>query len=120
MCLTCDQILNSHGVSVKSLGDGSFVGEIALVTRRRRTASVRAATACSLWALSEACEFFRHKSLTDTLFDGLQEVLRRCFEMDEVFCQSITVIAESRLADSIDSTMTIAVKTCHSQRTLRV
>ena len=42
---------SSHGHVVTTIGPGQFFGEIALLTRERRTASCRAATFCELWTL---------------------------------------------------------------------
>ena len=39
---------------VHTVRAGDFFGEIALLTRERRTASCRAATFCELWTLSRA------------------------------------------------------------------
>ena len=42
---------SAHGHVVATISPGQFFGEIALLTRERRTASCRAATFCELWSL---------------------------------------------------------------------
>ena len=45
-------IVMSNGDVATSLSDGSYFGEICLLTNARRTASVRAETYCNLFSLS--------------------------------------------------------------------
>lgn len=45
-------IVMSNGEVATSLSDGSYFGEICLLTNARRTASVRAETYCNLFSLS--------------------------------------------------------------------
>nr|XP_054755743.1 potassium/sodium hyperpolarization-activated cyclic nucleotide-gated channel 2-like [Lytechinus pictus] len=51
-------IIMSDGVIATSLSDGSFFGEICLLTRERRVASVKCETYCSLFSLS--VQHFNH------------------------------------------------------------
>ncbi|XP_030644437.1 potassium/sodium hyperpolarization-activated cyclic nucleotide-gated channel 2 [Chanos chanos] len=61
----------THGDKEKQLSDGSYFGEICLLTRGRRTASVRADTYCRLYSLS-----------VDSFNEVLEEhpLMRRAFE----------------------------------------
>ncbi|KAI0984507.1 hypothetical protein GJ496_008305 [Pomphorhynchus laevis] len=45
-------IIKSNGEVLTTLGDGSYFGEISLVLKTKRTASVRAVTYCNLYSLS--------------------------------------------------------------------
>ena len=57
------EIASSDGeIIVHTVGAGEFFGEIALLTRERRTASCRAGSFCELWSLSRAD---LHKVLED-------------------------------------------------------
>ncbi|XP_041464539.1 potassium/sodium hyperpolarization-activated cyclic nucleotide-gated channel 2-like [Lytechinus variegatus] len=51
-------IIMSDGVIATSLSDGSYFGEICLLTRERRVASVKCETYCSLFSLS--VQHFNH------------------------------------------------------------
>lgn len=44
----------AHGVVVATLGDGSYVGEVAVIFEQKRTASVRALTFCDVLVLSKS------------------------------------------------------------------
>ncbi|XP_067951844.1 potassium/sodium hyperpolarization-activated cyclic nucleotide-gated channel 1-like [Watersipora subatra] len=47
------EILTDEGKIVTRLGDGSYFGEICLLTKKCRTATVRAASYCNLFSLSK-------------------------------------------------------------------
>eukprot|EP00049_Salpingoeca_infusionum_P015735 m.308498 g.308498 ORF g.308498 m.308498 type:complete len:1100 (+) comp15940_c0_seq1:550-3849(+) len=64
----CVHVLTADGRHVSTLDDGSFFGEMSLLRPSRRTASVRAVTACKLYTLSkhaldEVLEMFPHLKL---------------------------------------------------------
>ncbi|HET9730012.1 MAG TPA: cyclic nucleotide-binding domain-containing protein [Acidimicrobiia bacterium] len=78
------------GVSVRTLGPGSFFGEMALLDRQPRTATVTATEPCELMVLTtqafvgviDTMPSVDRKMLT-VLAERLREVESRCLPVDE-------------------------------------
>jgi CRP-like cAMP-binding protein len=76
------EVLDAAGKQVRTMGEGDFFGEMGLLLSQPRTATVRATTACDLFALDKA-DFRRFLKDQPNFAEKVGEVARQRYRVVE-------------------------------------